>query len=118
MQLNNFSSSHVEVFHGMLNSVCDFFYDDFKQEHLGSELSSLHKFYHAAIDKVPSVDSIKATLLTLSTSHQKLLNTACHLFQLLMILPAIINSTSERLFSTLHRIKSYMRNTMTQVREG
>ena len=38
-----------------------------------------------------------------------------HLFQLFLILPAT-NATSERSFSALHRIKSYLRCTMTQAR--
>ena len=88
-----FKACGSHCFREELNSVCDFFYDDFKQEDLKSELSTFHKLYHVATDGVPSVDNIKAALLTLSTSQQKLLSTACHLFQLLMILPAT-NSTS------------------------
>ena len=37
------------------------------------------------------------------------------LFKLLLVLPAT-NATSERSFSALRRIKSYLRSTMTQAR--
>lgn len=96
--------------------MCNFFYSDFNKEELVAELSTLRQLYHSAIgDEAPSVNSIKTALLTLSTSQQTLLNTVCRLFQLLMIPPAM-NATSERSFSTLHHVKSYLRSTMTQAR--
>ena len=96
--------------------MCSFFYDDFSREDLEAELSTFHKLYHSALDEeVPSVDSIKTALVSLSTNQRTLLSTVCHLFQLLMILPAT-NATSERSFSALRRIKSYMRSKMTQAR--
>ncbi len=86
------------------------------KEDLVAELSTLHELYHSAVeDEAPSVEGIKTALLTLSKSQRMLLNTVCRLFQLLMILPAT-NATSERSFSALRRIKSYLRSTMTQAR--
>ena len=84
------------------------------KEDLLSELSSLHTLYHSAErDEVPSVNSIKTALLTLSINQQMLIITACHLFQLLPILPTA-NATPERPFSALQHIKSYLRSTMSQ----
>ena len=105
-----------KCFNEELDSVCTFFYDDFNREALLAELLTLHTLYHSVQqDEVPSVDSIKTTLLTLSTTQRVLLGEVCKLFQLLMILPAT-NATSERSFSALRRIKSYLRSTMTQAR--
>ena len=96
--------------------ACNFFYNDFTTEDLEAELSTLHNLYRSVSgEEVPSVDSIKTALLSLSTHQRTLLSSVCHLFQLLMILPAT-NATSERSFSALRRIKSYMRSTMTQAR--
>ena len=93
-----------------------FFYDDFNREDLAAELLTHHELYHSAVgDEVPSVNTIKIALSTLSTTQLMLLKTVCRLFQLLMILPAT-NATSERSFSALRRIKSYLRNTMSQAR--
>ena len=112
-----FKACRGECFDEELELVCNFFYDDFEREDLVAELSTLHKLYHSTVDDddPPSVNNIKSALLTLSTSQRMLLNTVCRLFKLLMILPAT-NATSERSFSALRRIKSYLRSTMTQAR--
>ena len=95
-----------------LDLVCTFFSDDFNKEDLLAELSTLHKLCPSALgDVTPSVDSIKTVLLTLSTTQQMLVRAVCWLFQVLLILPA--NATSERSFSALCRIKSYLRSTMS-----
>ena len=84
-----------------LDQVCTVFYDDFNKEDLVAELSTFHELYQSTVgDVVPSVDTIKTALLTLSATQHLLLKTVCRLFQLLLILPAT-NATSERLFSAL-----------------
>ena len=111
-----FKACGGQCFNKELDLVCSFFYDDFNKEDLVAELSTFQKLYCAAVeDEVPSVSTIKTALLTLSTSQRMLLNTVCRLFQLLLILPAT-NATSERSFSALRRIKTYLRSTMTQAR--
>jgi len=90
-----------------LHEVCKFFYEDFDKEELKTELSTLHELYQSVVDEDPSIDSIKAALLSLSTAQRVLLKAVCRLFQLLLILPAT-NATCERLFSALRRIKSYL----------
>ena len=103
-------------FNEELDVVCNFFYDDFNREDLAAELLTFHKLYQSALkDELPSVDNIKTALLTLSAPQRMLLNTVCKLFQLLLILPAT-NATSERSFSALRRVKSYLRSTMSQAR--
>ena len=107
-----------QCFKEELDVVCNFFYNDFTREDLEAKLSTLHKLYRSVSgEEMPSVDSIKTPLLSLSTYQQTLLSSVGHLFQLLMILPAT-NATSEKSFSTLRHIKSYMKSTgtMTQAR--
>ena len=48
-------------------------------------------------------------------ANQTLLAEVCTLMRLLLVMPAT-NATSERSFSTLRRIKSYLRSTMSQER--
>ena len=96
--------------------VCNFFYNDFNKEDLVAELSTFYNLYLSAVeDQIPSVSNIKTALLTLSKNQQMLLSSVCRLFQLLTILPAT-KVTSERSFSALRRIKSYLRSSMTQAR--
>jgi hypothetical protein len=98
-----------ESFDEELDAVCIFFYDD-----LVAQLSTFHTLYRSVTDETRSVDCIKTPLLTLSAPQRTLLNEVCKLFLLLMILPT--NATSERSFSALRRIKSYLKNTMSQER--
>lgn len=88
-----------------LEQVCTVFYDDSNKEGLLAELSTFHELYQSTVgDVVPSVDSIKTALLTLSATQQLLLKTVCRLFQFLLILPAM-NATSEQSFTDLHSMK-------------
>ena len=49
-----------------MDGVCTFFYEDFSREDLLADLSTFHTLYHSVQqNEVPSVDSIKTTLLTL-----------------------------------------------------
>ena len=99
-----------------LKTVCDFFYDDFDKEELASELLTLRTLYTSVVDsEEPSIESVKRALLSLSSSQRALIGTVSRVFQLLLVLPAT-NATSERSFSSLRRIKSYLRTTMSQSR--
>lgn len=111
-----FKACGGQDFKDELTKVCEFFLDDFDKAELEAELLTLQKLYESAIgSEAPSVDNIKKALLTLSNTQQMLVNAVCRLFQLLIILPAT-NATSERSFSALRRVKSYLRSTMTQAR--
>ena len=99
-----------------LDVVNKLFYDDFNREELVAELPILYELYQSAVQNAtPSVESVKNALLTISSSQRMMLSNVCRLFQLLLILPAT-NATSERSFSALCHIKSYLRSTMTQAR--
>ena len=99
-----------------LDVVYDFFYDDFSKEELSAQLLTLRELHNSIVkEEIPSVSSIQKALLSLSSIQRILLNSVCQLFKLLLVLPAT-NATSERSFSALRRIKSYLRSTMTQAR--
>ena len=59
------------------------------------------------------VKLIKKILLNLSPTQRSLLNVVTLAFHILLVIPAT-NATSERSFSALRRIKSYLHSTMTQ----
>ena len=50
----------------------------------------------------------------LSRAQRSCIDIVCWAFQLLLIMPAT-NSTSERSFSAMRRIKNYLRSTMTKI---
>ena len=112
-----FKASNGETFEDELTSVCTFFGDDFCKETLSIELPIFRQVYLSSPvgHSPPSLQVIKEALLSLSPSQRKLVSNVSLLFQLLLILPAT-NASSERSFSTLRRIKSYLRSTMGQAR--
>ena len=114
-----FTAAKGECFTENLDAVCSFFEGDFNKEELKSELTTFQHLYKSAhqedTEASPTIDSVKSALLTLSSSQRVLISSVSRLFQLLLILPAI-NSTSERSFSALRRVKSYLRSTMSQAR--
>ena len=77
------------------------------------EIQSINSIQKALLSQ--SINSIQKALLSLSSTQRILLNSACQLFKLLLVLPAT-NVTFEHSFSALHRIKSYLQSTMTQAR--
>ena len=110
--------STEQSFNEELDVVCDFFYDDFSREDLLAQLLTLRELHNSMVkDEIPSVDSIQRALLLLTSTQQMLLNSACQLFKLLLVLSATsTNATSKCSFSALRRIKPYLRSTMTQAR--
>ena len=57
----------------------------------------------------------KKYFVSMTSTQQALLSQVFIVLQLILIMPAT-NATSERSFSALHRVKTYLRNTMTQKR--
>ena len=99
-----------------LTAVCDFYGDDLSSSDLQSQLKILRTLYiEKKKDEKPSISGLKYVLQSLSLSQRELLDMVCRTFQLLIVMPAT-NCTSERSFSALRRIKSYLRSTMSQAR--
>ena len=103
-------------FSNQLSAVCDFFEGDFVSRDLDSELQTLKELYQQELKgEQPRISAIKKVLLSLTPAQRDLMSTACKLLQLLLVMPAT-NATSERTFSALRRIKTYLRSTMMQAR--
>ena len=66
-------------------------------------------------EKVSNVFEVKQYLTQLSDAQKVLLNEIINVMKLIMVMPAT-NSTSERSFSAMRRVKSYDRQCMTQER--
>ena len=97
-----------------LRTFCDFYRDDLSKDDLEAELVVLKRLFQAK-KQGRTISALKTTLQSLSSAQQILIGHVCRVFKLLMVMPAT-NCTSERSFSTLKRVKTYIRNTMTQDR--
>lgn len=92
------------------------FYDDLHATNLKSQLKVLKTLYsEKAKDEPPSIRVIKSILQSLTPAQRGILDVVCSAFCILLVIPAT-NCTSERSFSALRRIKSYLRSTMSQER--
>ena len=92
------------------------FYDDLHAANLQSQLKVLKTLYsEKAKDEQPSIRVIKSVLQSLAPAQRGMLDVVCSAFCILLVIPAT-NCTSERSFSALRRIKSYLRSTMSQER--
>lgn len=111
-----FKAASGENYETEFSTVCEF-YDDLDKNELESQLKVFHTLCQEQMEtgEKPSVKLLKKILLSLSPAQRSLLDVVILAFDILLIIPAT-NATSERSFSALRRIKSYLRSTMTQGR--
>ena len=114
-------ASMGEDFDASFKYVCDFYKDDFEPDNLQAQLLtfkvSFQDVYKNKFDTklLPTIFDIKNYFQELSSAQRILLSQVCRLLQLVLVMPAT-NATSERSFSALRRVKSYLRSTMGQER--
>ena len=97
-------------------AVTNFYGDDFHKENLKCQLRSLAAAFEVPgkIEDLVLADVVKY-FTDLSIRERQWLAEVQTLLQLILIMPAT-NATSERSFSGLRRIKTYLRSTMKQER--
>ena len=105
-----------------LDYVCSFYKDDFQPEFLrtqlltfGLDFQRIQREAYGDNDKKPTIFDIKEYFTSLTTAQKSLLSQVCLVIKLVLVMPAT-NATSERSFSALRRVKSYLRSTMSQQR--
>ena len=114
-------ASMGEDFGSSFKYVCDFYKDDFESHNLHAQLLTFkvnfQDVYKNKYDTkcLPTIFDIKNYFQELSSAQRILLSQVCWLLQLVLVMPAT-NATSERSFSALCRVKSYLRSTMGQER--
>ena len=108
-----------------LDFICDFYKEDLQKELLRVQLQTLHVDFNSKFEEVYGTSVSEASCITifdikeyfqsLSSAQKDLLDQVCVVVKLVLVMPAT-NATSERSFSALHRVKSYLRNSMSQQR--
>jgi hypothetical protein len=109
-------SANGEDFSEELKAVTKFYGDDFDPHVLELQLGLFRK-HVLTIDgsRVEGIQNIIRFLKDFSISELSLLGEVTKLARLILVLPAT-NAISERSFSAMRRIKTYLRSTMTQSR--
>ena len=101
-----------------LDFVCSYYKDDLNKHQLQSQLPLLQLLVN---DKLKSEDCelsihfIVSTLSDLSIAQRGAFSEVFTVMKLLLVMPAT-NATSERSFSALRRVKTYLRSSMGQMR--
>ena len=95
--------------------MCAFYHDDFDKELLHSQLQTFGIHFQTVEETAVqmSVFDVKRYLLSLSPGQASLLSQIRCLLQLILVMPAT-NTTSEKSFSALRRLKNHLRTTMAQ----
>ena len=107
-------AANKESFEEELKFLIDFYKDDFNEGQLKVQLDILGSNIPAEA-KPHDLSSILDYVRGLSCSHKVLMFEVCVLVSLIIVMPAT-NATSERSFSALRTVKSYLKSTMTQTR--
>ena len=103
-------------FNDELEFVVAFYGDDLKKEQLQAQLQLLHTMIApklASGEMTLTIPAITEVLSKLSVAEQSAFSQVWTVMKLLLVMPAT-NATSERSFSALRRVKSYLRSTMAQ----
>ena len=95
-----------------LQNVMELYEQDLSKTDLETQLEILKSNFTT---KPVSLREIIDYLQSLSVDQLTFFNQVCHIVRLIIVMPAT-NAVSERSFSTMKRIKSYLRNTIGQVR--
>lgn len=107
-----FKALKGEQFSTELNAVHEVFGDDFKKDDLASQLINLQCY---AKEPVVNARELVSFLQNLSLAQKRHLPQVVILAKLLLVMPAT-NAVSERSFSALRRVKTYLRATTTNKR--
>ena len=109
----------LQEYESCLEAVCNFYQDDFDKDVLRTQLQTFGVHFQQVQDEslgaTYNIFDIKKYFLTLSPGKLSLLSNVKLLMQLILVMPAT-NACSERSFSALRRIKTYLRATMKQDR--
>ncbi len=95
-----------------LKKILEVYRDDVNGSNLETQLKI---FCTTAPDGINSIYDILSYLQKLSLADKELIKEICIIAKLILVMPAT-NSSSERSFSAMKRVKSYLRSTMTQDR--
>ena len=97
----------------VLNEVVQFYADDFNhKDHLEAQLVQLHA---GSENNLNDVQTVTEYLQSLSATERDYYCEVVKLVKLILVMPAT-NATSERSFSALRRLKTWLQSTTSQAR--
>ena len=98
-----------------LNEVVSFYRDDFNPTELTTQLKLLGTHFSEQNSTSVTFQDCLQYLRSLSDAQRSFYTEVCVLVRLILVMPAT-NAVSERSFSSMRRLKSYLRSTINQSR--
>lgn len=98
-----------------IKDVLNFYSDDLHEQNLRYQLTVFSTIFECNDRKVASLKDIVTFVRGMIKRERILIKEIVKVVMLVLVMPAT-NATSERSFSALRRIKTYLRSTMTQSR--
>ena len=98
-----------------MNEVVSFYKDDFNSTELTTQLKLLETHFSEQNSTSVTFEDCLKYLRSLSGAQRSFYTEVCVLVRLILVMPAT-NAVSERSFSSMRRLKSYLRSTMNQSR--
>ena len=95
-----------------MGEVLQLYKDDFKGDELKAQLETLRYFPESTIDNVKELVEF---VQSLSATTKSFVSQVTVLAKILLVIPAI-NAVSERSFSAMTRVKTYLRSTISDCR--
>ena len=105
-------AANQQDFSTELQKVTDFYGDDLDTRSLSVQLTNLASHFTGSSDTVTLQDCLEY-LRSLSDGGRSFYSEVCQVVKLLLVMPAT-NAYSERSFSVMRRLKTYLRSTMGQ----
>ena len=107
-------AANQQDFSTELQKVTDFYGDDLDTSSLSVQLTNFASHFIGSTDTVTLQDCLEY-LRSLSEGGRSFYSEVCQVVKLLLVMPAT-NAYSERSFSVMRRLKTYLRSTMGQAR--
>ena len=101
-----------ESYSDELKRILDVYVDDLNAPNLAAQLQILST---TAPEGISNIFDVISHLQSLSYAEKELIKEVCILAKLIIVMPAT-NSSSERSFSAMRHVKSYLRSTLSQER--
>ena len=107
-------AANNEDYSSYFKEVTLFYQDDIKPSELDVQLQNISTHFSGNSGSVALSDCLDY-LRSLSIAQQSFYSEVCNIASLILAMPAT-NAISERCFSVMRRVKTYLRSTMTQAR--
>ena len=108
-------AANCKEYQSELKFVLEFYGSDLDGSSLSTQLEVFSTTCKTKSQEVYRLSDMVKLFKSLTPSQIELMSQVCKAFKLLLVMPAT-NAVSERSFSALRRVKSYLRSTMTQQR--